>query len=105
MTLFDDNIAATLARTTDPDTSKESAALVADSIPDKQAYCVECIRKSPDSTQGELDKLYSPPDRPRMVGRRCNEVVADGRAIVSGKRKCTVSGRRGQTYRAVEDAK
>jgi hypothetical protein len=90
-----------LARKVHPSTSKEAARqLVASGqLGALQDHALELLRRWPDATAAELASFDAAPDS-RRVPRRLRELVRLGKAIVSGKRRCTVTGRTAQTWRA-----
>ena len=91
----------TLARSTDPDTSKEAGEAIQSHLPRLHAWTVECVTKKPGLTQAELGAIFCALD-PRKIGRRLPECVRKGLIKVGPIRKCTITKRSAQTYEPVE---
>lgn len=90
-----------LARSSDPETSKQAAREIVPVIGERQAFAAECVRNVPGLTQGELDTAY-PCSDPRRIGRRLNECERLGLVRRGESRKCKVSGKVCQTWWPVD---
>lgn len=86
-----------LARNTDHETSKESAADIRVSLAELHVWATACVKESPGKTQAELGQIYCPTD-PRKIGRRLSECVKLGMMKIGEVRRCTKTGRSAQTY-------
>lgn len=89
--------AKALARRADPESSQESAEEILRRLGQRQRHALECVRKKPGLTQLELGREF-PSSDPRAVGRRLNELEREGLLVRGEARKCSVSGKRAQTW-------
>ncbi len=87
-----------LARHSDPGTSHEAAASIRPKLSNLQARTLTLVAAWPDHTATELSKKAGTGD-PRVHNRRLTELRRAGRIVISGSRKCEVTGRRASTYR------
>ena len=102
--LFDDT---PTARNCDPDTSKVADIEYSKTRRDSDCkVMLDLIRNFPGLTAGEygqilLERGYKPMKAIRMPTKRISDIK--DKLIASAKRKCTISGRRAQTYYVRED--
>lgn len=88
----------TLARRTDPETSKAAARqLTLFELRDLRKWAADCVRKSPGLTQRELGDQYCPSDL-RKIGRRLAECEKKGLVRRGPARKCSITGRSAETW-------
>ena len=90
----------TLARTTDPSTSKEAAEEVAKRLTDARRYAYEAVVAQPGCTANELANQADDLDT-RRIGRRLNELEKAGVVRRGPVRRCRISGRKGATWEPV----
>ena len=87
----------TLARRTDPETSRQAADEIAGAVAALQWWAVVCVRMSPGKTQRELGAIYCPDDL-RKIGRRLGEAAKKGLLRRGPVRKCSITGRNAETW-------
>jgi len=86
-----------LARTTDPLTSKLSAAAIRAELKELHAWTVACVERTPGLTQRELGDMHCPGDL-RKIGRRLNELEKLGLLWRGVKRRDAITGRQAETW-------
>lgn len=87
-----------LARATDPETSNESAAAMTHTkLAALHRWAVQCVTERPGLTAAELAVIFCATD-PRKIGRRLVECVRKELIKTGEPRKCSVTGRRAQTW-------
>lgn len=97
-----------IARRRDPRTSKQAAVHYAKTnLGNDQTTMLELIRECPGMTAGEYGQILmsrgvAAIKATRMPGRRIPELRKAGKIVISAERKCSISGRRAQTYEAVQ---
>lgn len=86
-----------LARSTDPDQSRASAAAIRPVLGELQREAFEAVVRWPGRTGTELSQLSGHPD-PRRLNRRLGEILRAGVIIESDVRPCEHTGRQARTY-------
>lgn len=89
-----------LAGASGPRTSRMAAEEIVAHLGALHRVTIDAVRANPDLTAMELSKAMGFPD-PRKLNRRLPE-LRDARWVeVSGERRCQITGRVAQTWRAV----
>lgn len=87
-----------LCRSTDPETSREAAAIMLE--PGKQSFMLQValkvLRENPGSTARELDCFAGFADG--SIRKRLRELERRGLAYTEGTRRCRFTGRKVQTW-------
>ena len=86
-----------LARSSDPNQSHISAALIRPILGELQRETYAVVERWPDHTGTELSGLAGHAD-PRRLNRRLTELMRIGVIIESGVRACEHTGRQARTY-------
>ena len=94
---FENRTGVALARTTDPQTSKQAAAGIVEKLGDLEQWAANCVAAAPGKTQRELGAIYCPSDL-RRIGRRLSGLVDRGRLRRGDARKCSITGRNANTW-------
>lgn len=84
------------ARSTDPDTAKEAARAISETLGDVERLVLGLVANHANETASELC-TYGDLDI-RTVSTRLSGLCRKGRIVVSGKRPCKVTGKTVQTY-------
>lgn len=93
--------AHSLARRSDPETSKAAAREIVPALSGLQARTLDLVRAHGGSTGTELS-VHAGDSDPRVINRRLTELVQDGRVAIGVTRPCRITGKRCRTYWAAE---
>lgn len=90
------------------ETRRESLESVLETLETRQAVVLKELRKCPRLTANELavrlwNKGVIPMPERNRVHPRLNELVEAGEVVVTGKRTCSVSGKKCAVYESVGD--
>jgi hypothetical protein len=88
-----------LARTDDPETSKQAAEAIVDQLAALHTWTLQCVQERPGLTAMELAKHFCPLD-PRKIGRRLPELEKAGK-LRRETRACSITHRQASTWFAV----
>jgi predicted transcriptional regulator len=83
----------TLARTSDPSTSKQAAKEILANLPEARQHALDAVRQYPGFTSNELAQKAGDGD-PRKINRRLAELERVGLVQRDPPRVCSISGRR-----------
>lgn len=88
------------SRSTDPTSSREAERSVNGGARQRQTHrLAELVRSHPDLTGNELSRSGVLTER--QISRRLNDARTNGLIDVSGERRCSVTGRKARTWRAL----
>jgi len=99
-----DTLWATLARKTDPETSKQAAREIAPALGELHKQVVDALRGNGGVTATELSQRMGVGD-PRRFNRRLPELVRSGVVVKGQERACRVTGRNAATYWLTEEVR
>ena len=90
---------STLCRADGPSTSRAAAITAAQTLGQRQAFALECVRQMPGATSLELDTRFCPGQR-NTIQRRLGELERAGLVERLPARRCSISGKNAATWRA-----